>query len=182
MPCVCVRQCVGSVCGTPPPPPPCLLRWFTPHSKQCQPPGLHCGPTPRVKRWHGKACASTHTHMLTHMEWPVTHSPISPLMCCRAPLSCTAYSCAFTGTHTAVVDIPLLPCCGTAPLALLRSLAHGPVPSITGPCYFPSHEALLGVSTTPCPVRQNECPPHPPHTRTHYRAGAVCHVQTRVCA
>ena len=147
MPCVC-----STVCGQCLWDPLCLLGWFTPHSKQCHPLGCIASQHQVSSAGMGQP-VHPHTHILMHMEWPVMHSPISPLMCCRAPLSCTSYSCAQTGTHTAVGDMPPLPCCATAPLALRSSPLLG-----TWPSAF-HHGALCVVLGCPAPK-----PPPPPDT------------------
>ena len=159
---VCWTVCGQCLCD-----PLCLLRWFTLHSNQCHPLGCiasrHHVSSAGMAEVHPRAHTHAHAHGVAgSVARGAQPHAISPLMCCRAPLSCTAYSCAFTGTHTAVVDIPLLPCCGTAPLALLRSSAHGPVPSITGPCVLywgvlrPNPHPLQIPS--PCPRPPCVCP------------------------
>ena len=111
MPCVCWTVCGQCLCD-----PLCLLRWFTPHSKQCHPLGCiasrHQGPSAGMgKPVHPR----THTHAQAYGVARDAQPPVPPLMCLQGPLSCTACSCAFTGTYAAVGDIPPLPCCAIPP-------------------------------------------------------------------
>ena len=71
---VCVRQCVGSVCVT-----PCACFAGSPHTASSATPwaALRGDIKGQALAWHSPC---THTHMLTHMEWPglwpVVHSPM----------------------------------------------------------------------------------------------------------
>ncbi len=69
---VCVRQCVGSVCVT-----PCACFAGSPHTASSATPwaALRANTKCQALAWDS-LCTPAYTHILTHMEWPVMHSPI----------------------------------------------------------------------------------------------------------
>ena len=95
LPMPCVLDSVWAV-FVGPPVPASLVR--SPHTASSVTPwaALRADTKGPALAWYN-LCIPAYIHMLTHMEWPVMHSPIPrdppPFICCRAPLSCAACSC-----------------------------------------------------------------------------------------